>query len=42
MCFLCLFVAMFCSMKGFRYVPEVIERADEEALVAHVRDLASR
>jgi hypothetical protein len=28
-------------MEGFRYVPEVIERAEEEALVAHVRDLRS-
>jgi alkylated DNA repair dioxygenase AlkB len=26
-------------MKGFRYQPELIERAEEEALVTHVREL---
>src|ERR1044072_6675411 len=42
LCFLCLFVANLALMEGFRYQPEIIEPAFEDALVAQVRELQFR
>jgi alkylated DNA repair dioxygenase AlkB len=42
LCFLCLFVANLVFMEGFRYQPELIDSAFEDALVAQVRELPFR